>query len=140
MFTTAPLFGKFHSPLKNATQPLRSHRPLHHLEALCAPWMTPSLLEPNSEKTNSRQRIYTPKLTFLTFLDQVLNPGSSCRHAVRQVQAYYQSLPQPRTVSADDSPEWPLVKAQNFLTEAFASRRIGQSFKDDSAAEGLHFV
>lgn len=122
MFTTAPLFGKFHSPLKDAAQPLRSQRPLHHLEALCAPWITPALLEPNSEKTNSRERIYPPKLTFLTFLDQILNPGSSCRQAVRQVQGYYQSLPQPQTVSPDDSP-YCAARARWTLAELVEIRR-----------------
>jgi len=103
MYTTAPLFGKFHSPFKKAAQPLR-RQPLHHLESLCASWIDPSLLQTNPQKANSRKRIYTPKLTFFTFLDQILNPGSSCRQAVRQVQAFYQSRPQPRAVSADDSP------------------------------------
>lgn len=103
MYTTAPLFGRFHSPLKKATQPLR-RQPLHHLESLSASWIDPALLQTNPKKANSRERVYFPKLTFFTFLDQVLNPGSSCRQAVRQVQAYYQSLPEPRAVSADDSP------------------------------------
>jgi len=103
MYTTAPLFGKFHSPLKKAAQPLR-RQPLHHLESLSASWIDPSLLQTNPQQANSRERIYTPKLTFFTFLDQILNPGSSCREAVRQVQAYYQSLPEPRAVRPDDSP------------------------------------
>lgn len=103
MYTTAPLFGNFHSPLKKAAQPLR-RQPLHHLESLCASWIDPALLQTNPKKANSRKRIYIPKLTFFTFLDQILNPGSSCRQAVRQVQAYYQSQPQPRAVSPDDSP------------------------------------
>jgi hypothetical protein len=85
MFTTAPLFGKFHSPLQDAAQPwLR--RPPHHLETLCADRIDPALLQPNETQTNSRERIYTPKLTFLTFLDQVLNPDSSCRSAVDQTK------------------------------------------------------
>lgn len=122
MYTTAPLFGKFHSPLKKAAQPLRSQQPLHYLEGLCAPWIDPSLLEPNSEKTNSRQRIYTPKLTFLAFLGQVLNPGSSCRQALRQIQSYYQSLPQPRSISSDDSP-YCAARARWSLPELIDIRR-----------------
>jgi len=103
MFTTAPLFGKFHSPLKDAARSLQRQRPLHHLESLCAAWIDPSLLAPNQEQANSRERLYTPKLTFLTFLDQVLHPGSPCRNAVRQVQGYYQSLPHPLSISEDTS-------------------------------------
>jgi hypothetical protein len=102
MFTTAPLFGKFHSPLRAATQPLR-HRPLHHLESLCAQRMDPACLAPNPSHTNSRQRLYPPKLTFLSFLDQVLNPDSSCREAVRQIRAYYQKQPDPRRLDQDTS-------------------------------------
>jgi len=92
MFTTAPLFGKFHSPLKDAAQPLCRH-PLHHLETLCAHRIDPALLQPHPAGANSRQRVYTPKITFLAFLDQVLNPDSSCRSAVDQIMAGYQSLP-----------------------------------------------
>jgi hypothetical protein len=89
MFTTAELFGKFHSPLKSALRPLRQQT-LHHLENLCAQRMDPALLAPNE---GERQRIYTPRLTFLSFLDQVLNPGTACRRAVDQIKAYYQSQP-----------------------------------------------
>lgn len=101
MFTTAPLLGKFHSPLANAAQPLQRQNPLHQLESLCSAWIDPALLATNPDKANSRLRIYTPKLTFMTFLDQVLHPGSACEDAVRQVQAYYQSLPSPISISSD---------------------------------------
>ena len=104
MFTTAPLFGKFHSPLHHAAQPLR-HRPLLALESLCADWIDPALLGLNPDRANSRQRVYLPQLSFLAFLDQVLNPGSSCRSAVRQIQAYYQSqrAQDPPDVDSDTS-------------------------------------
>jgi hypothetical protein len=102
MFTTAPLFGKFHSPLKDAVQPL-GRRPLHHLESLCADRIDPTLLAPNPSQTNSRQRLYLPNLTFLAFLDQVLNPDSSCREAVRQIRAYYQMQPEPKRLDKDTS-------------------------------------
>jgi Transposase DDE domain len=102
MFTTAPLFGKFHSPLQHAAQPLRQ-RPLHHLESLCAQRIAPALLQPNPSRTNSRQRLYSPKLTFLAFLDQILNPDSSCREAVRQIGAYYQKQPNPKALNKNTS-------------------------------------
>src|SRR6267154_2506125 len=102
MFTTAPLFGKFHSALKAVTQPLR-HRPLHHLESLCQQRIDPAFLAPNTAKANSRRRLYLPKLTFLSFLDQVLNPDSSCREAVRQIRAYYQKQPDPKRLDKDTS-------------------------------------
>jgi Transposase DDE domain len=102
MFTTAPLFGKFHSPLKAAGRALR-RRPLHHLESLCAQRIDPRLLQPNATGDNSRQRIYTPRLTFLAFLDQTLDPDSSCRSAVDQILAYYQALPHPPPIHPDTS-------------------------------------
>jgi len=36
-----------------------------------------------------RQRVYTPWVTFIAFLGQVLQRGSSCREAVRRVQAWF---------------------------------------------------
>jgi hypothetical protein len=37
--------------------------------------------------TNSRRRCFTPMLTFLAFLSQVLDSGGSCRRALSRVQA-----------------------------------------------------
>jgi hypothetical protein len=102
IFTTAPLFGKFHSPLKDAGLTLR-RRPLHHLESLCAQRLDPSLPQPNPTDDNSRQRIYTPRLTFLAFLDQTLDSDSSCRSAVDQILFYYQSLPHHSQIDPDTS-------------------------------------
>ena len=103
MFTTAPLFGKFHSPLMEATKPFLRSRPLHHLETICLDRIDPALLQPNETKINSRERIYTPKLTFFAFLDQVLNPDSSCRSAVDQILSYYHSLPHYPEIDGDTS-------------------------------------
>jgi hypothetical protein len=107
MFTTAELFGKFHSPRKpkslGAAAAALRRQSLHQMEALCAPWLT-ARLEPAAAGPHSRQRVYTGKVTFLTFLAQTLTPGTSCREAVRQVQNYYLHQPQPRKVSADNSP------------------------------------
>ena len=107
MFTTTELLGKFHTsskkPLHALTAVLR-RKNLHQMEALCDPWIAPSRLAPSPAGDHSRQRVYTPKLTFLTFLSQTMTPGASCRSAVRQVQAYYQSQTVPRRISQDDSP------------------------------------
>jgi len=37
---------------------------------------------------NSRERIFTPQVTFWAFVAQILNPGSSCREIVRRVEAW----------------------------------------------------
>jgi hypothetical protein len=102
MFTTAPLFGKFHSPLQQAAQPLRA-QPLHHLASLLKDRLDPALLAPNPQKANSRRRLFPPDLTFLSFLSQTLNPDSSCRESVRQVRAYHQKQPNPKRVSKSSS-------------------------------------
>src|SRR5689334_14189691 len=99
MFTTAPLFGRFHSPLNQAATPLRQ-QPLHHL---LQGRLDPALLDLNPEKANSRHGTYFPQLTFLSFLDQTLNPDSSCRGAVRQIMAYYQKQPAPKQLDVDTS-------------------------------------
>jgi len=86
-----------------ATKPFLSRRPLHHLETICSDRIDPALLQPNETKDNSRERIYTPKLTFFAFLDQVLNPDSSCRSAVDQILSYYHSLPHYPDINSDTS-------------------------------------
>ena len=106
MFTTCELFGKFHSPRKPVSAFLHQvrHYPLHRLETLCATWISAARLAPNEAGPHSRQRIFTPKLTFLTFLSQVLHPGASCRKAVGELQNYYLLQPEPRHISGKTSP------------------------------------
>jgi Transposase DDE domain len=68
--------------------PLRQ-KPLPHLEKLFSPLLPPGLLAQADEGRNSRDRIYCVRCTFWAFLWQVLNPGASCRQAVRQIQALF---------------------------------------------------
>jgi hypothetical protein len=65
------------------------HSPLPHLEKLFAPWLPLGLLSQAQEGLNSRQRLYSLRGTFWASLWQVLNPGASCREAVRQIQALF---------------------------------------------------
>lgn len=51
-------------------------------------------------KDGGRNRMFTPMITFLSFLGQVMTRDSSCREAVRQVQEWYLSH---STVRPDDS-------------------------------------
>jgi hypothetical protein len=57
----------------------------HRRDLLPAP-----LLASEDEGPNSRERIYTLRLTFEGFLWQLLKPKTSCREVVRQVQALFQ--------------------------------------------------
>jgi len=74
---------------------------LHQLEALFTPWIPHSWLSPTDEGPGSRQRDWPRRLTFWTFLAQVLAPGSSCRAAVRQAQA--QARLEGRRAPSDDT-------------------------------------
>jgi len=57
----------------------------HHLrDFLPAP-----LLSPEEEGPNSRQRVFSLRLTFECFLWQMLKPKTSCREVTRQVQALF---------------------------------------------------
>lgn len=105
MFTTAELFGKFHSPkapLAQAREKM-SAAPPEELEKLFAPCFPAGLFSQADEGPNSRDRVFSVGVTFWAFLWQTLNPGSSCRSAVRKVMAWFRSLGRP-PVKADDSP------------------------------------
>jgi hypothetical protein len=102
MFTTAPLFGKFHSRLKKTAAPLRN-QPLHHLENTCKGRFDLALLDPNPEGVNSRECVFTPKISFLGFLDQTLTPGTSCRRTADQIRSSYQALSDCPSIDAQDS-------------------------------------
>lgn len=104
MFTTAELFGKFHSPkapLRQARAQLMDARP-QELEQLFKPSLPAGLLAQADEGPNSRERVYSVGVTFWTFLWQVLN-GASCRSAVRKVMAGFAGRGWP-AVREDDSP------------------------------------
>ena len=65
---------------------LRQHS-LHQLDLLLAPLLPAGLLSQTDEGLNSRDRVYSVRVTFWAFLWQVLTPGASCRSAVRKVMA-----------------------------------------------------
>ncbi len=56
----------------------------HHLRDL----LPAPLLSSEEEGPNSRQRVFSLRLTFECFLWQMLKPRTSCREVVRQVQAW----------------------------------------------------
>ncbi len=105
MFTTTDLFGKFHSPkapLQSARKQTAAAAP-QELEQLFGSWFPPGLLSQADEGPNSRERVFSVRVLFWTFLWQTLNPDSSCRNAVRKVMAWFALLGRPR-VKEDDSP------------------------------------
>lgn len=58
---------------------------LDGLAALVARFISPEVFHPGEAQ---RERVYTPWVTFVSFLGQVLSRGSACREAVRRVQAW----------------------------------------------------
>jgi DDE family transposase len=74
--------------LGRCTRTLRQ-KPLPHLEKLFAHILPAGLLSQAEAGPNSRDRLYCPRCTFWAFLWQLLNPGASCREAVRQIQALF---------------------------------------------------
>ena len=63
-----------------------------------------TLLGRSKEKVNSRQRIFSPLVTFWAFLAQVLERGSSCRDALQRVSAWWQvHFPAQGSPSSDTS-------------------------------------
>jgi hypothetical protein len=59
---------------------------LDGLAALVARFVPVEVFEPRAQ---GRKRVFTPWVTFVAFLGQVLTRGSSCREAVRRVQSWF---------------------------------------------------
>ena len=74
------------APLKAAVQKVRAQA-LSPVPGFFAAALPPEALCPEESGPHSRQRVFSLGRTFWAFLGQVLNPGCSCREAVRQMQA-----------------------------------------------------
>ena len=109
-----PFFLPWRARLSAARQALPrrdSPRPiLHQLEALFSGWLLRPWLSPTEHGAFSRQRDWPLRLTFWTFLAQLLCPGSSCRAAVRQAQA--QARLESRPVPAEDTSAYCQARAR----------------------------
>jgi hypothetical protein len=85
------LFGK--APLSGLQELLR-HSPqipaISHYQELFGKLVPQALLAPQKRGVNSRQRFFSCSVTFWSFLAQVLQPGSSCRDALRRLNAWWQ--------------------------------------------------
>ena len=94
MFIFTELFGPIHSPKKPLQEAARraAAAPPHELEQLFGPLCPPGLLAQADDGPNSRQRVFSVRVTFWTFLWQMLNPASSCRSAVRKVMVRIPTL------------------------------------------------
>ena len=85
-----PFFPAFRSRLAalghRTAQTLRQTT-LAQLQQHLRDFLPPPLLSAEDEGSNSRERVFSLRLTFECFLWQMLQPQTSCREVVRQVQA-----------------------------------------------------
>jgi len=105
MYAQTELFGKIQTrgaPLQTAAQRL-ANAALNEIQDLFQATFPPPRFSPSDAGPNSRDRVYSLPVTFWTFLWQGLNPGTSCREAVRKVQAWFVRLGKP-PVRPDDTP------------------------------------
>jgi hypothetical protein len=77
---------------------------LGELYELFGEFLPDHLLSMNEEGANSRERVFTPKVTFWAFVSQVLDVGSACRDAVRRVEAWWRWMQKDRTGEPPLSP------------------------------------
>lgn len=74
---------------------------LHQFELLFAAWIPHWLLAQQDEGPHSRERCWSLRLVFWTFLWQVAQTGASCREAIRQAQARCTSAGRPSPPDQD---------------------------------------
>ena len=82
------LFGR---PAKNAAAKIQaSVQSLGDLYELFGDLFSEKLFALEERGPNSRERVFSPQVTFWAFVAQVLSPDSPCREAVRRVEAWWQ--------------------------------------------------
>ena len=111
MRSTTPFFSAF-GPLLFGRPPrsfrteLRSQaahaESLSQLRAAFGSMVPDALLSREKSGAGSRDRLFSPLITFWAFLAQVLSPNSACRESLRKVQAWW-SLRHGVEISADTS-------------------------------------
>ncbi len=87
-----PLFPAFRARLAalgRRTVPTLRQATLAQLQQHLRDFLPPPLLAAEEEGPNSRERVFSLRLTFECFLWQLLKPKTSCREVVRQVQALF---------------------------------------------------
>jgi hypothetical protein len=133
---STPFFPAFRSRLavlgRRTTQTLRQTT-LAQLQQQLGNFLPAPLLSTEDEGPNSRERVFSLRLTFECFVWQMLQPNTSCREVVRQVQALFR-LHGLGSVAEGDSayiqarqrlPRERLEKALTATAQA-AARRAGQ--------------
>jgi Transposase DDE domain len=87
-----PYFPPFRprlAPLGRRTTPAVRQATLAQLQQHLRDFLPPGLLSAEEDGANSRERVFSLRLTFECFIWQMLKPRTSCREVVRQVQALF---------------------------------------------------
>jgi Transposase DDE domain len=97
------LFGRPPRSLRDQlSAKLRQADSISGLREVFGPMIPDALLCLQKHGRGSRQRLFSPLLTFWAFLSQVLSPPSACREAVRKLQAWW-ALRHPVDISPNPS-------------------------------------
>src|ERR1019366_5085849 len=94
---------------------------LAQLEAHLRDFLPAPLLSAEDQGPNSRDRVFSLRLTFECFLWQLLNPKTSCREVVRQVQALFRLQGRGHVDEADSAGvrlRWSTPRPPNWPTPA----------------------
>jgi hypothetical protein len=94
------LFGR---PARGALKKLARLNSLQGLYELFGHLIPEARLAASETGPNSRERIFTPQVTFWAFVAQILSPGSSCREIVRRVETWWQEIAPGETMSGSTS-------------------------------------
>src|SRR6266436_1944694 len=84
-----PAFRPRLAPLGRRTAQAVRQTTLAQLQQHLRDFLPPGLLSAEEDGANSRERVFSLRLTFECFLWQMLKPRTSCREVVRQVQALF---------------------------------------------------
>ena len=133
------LFGK--APLSGLQERLRhsSQVPsISHYQELFGKLVPQELLAAQKRGANSRQRFFSSSVTFWSFLGQVLEPGSSCRDALRRLNAWWQWRFPDRALPSHDTSAYCQARAR--LSESRLRRlcdHLGQQLEEQAGEDQL---
>jgi hypothetical protein len=108
MSTSTPFFQAFGPllfgrPARGTLQKVARLNSLQGLYELFGHLIPEARLAASDTGLNSRERLYTPQVTFWAFVGQILSPGSSCREIVRRVEAWWQQTAAGESLSGSTS-------------------------------------
>lgn len=117
MGTTTPFFKEFGPllfgrPARNIFAKLKKVDAMEELYEIFGHMFPARLLELSDAGPNSRERIFSPRVTFWAFVAQVLSPGSPCREMVRRVKAWWRHTQGVEPQMSDDDSAYCQARAR----------------------------